>query len=195
MLGALNVSFHRQMAIWSAVFGWQRRAIEHWRVVARLRPADPRVPASIAHLLVAIGDREQAAQQLEHALTLDARAAATWFNLGYVQQELDRHEQAVASFSQAITLDEKLDRALYGKALSLIKLGRVDEAIPLLKRNTELQPMSPFGWYQLAHAYCRTGQPERAARVIQRLSTFEPQVARQLERETGLQGKAPQTPA
>jgi hypothetical protein len=46
--------------------------------------------------------------------------------------------------------------------------------------------MSPFGFYQLAHVYHRLQQPERVARTIKRLSGFEPQVARQLERETGV---------
>ena len=58
--------------------------------------------------------------------------------------------------------------------------------MPALQRNTELQPMSPFGWYQLAHAYVRLGDADRARRIIRRLAQFEPQVARQLERETGL---------
>jgi tetratricopeptide (TPR) repeat protein len=111
---------------------------------------------------------------------------AVWFNLGFLQQDTGDHFSAIANFDRALALDEKLDRAWYGKALSLIKTGRVEEAVPLLKRNTELQPMSPFGWYQLAHAYHRLGQSERAAKVIRKLSEFEPQVARQLERETGL---------
>ncbi len=85
-----------------------------------------------------------------------------------------------------VELDEKNDRAFYGKAISLIKLERVDEAIPLLKKNIELQPLSPFRHYQLAHVYLRKGERGEAERMIRQVSRFEPQVAKQLEKETGI---------
>jgi tetratricopeptide (TPR) repeat protein len=85
-----------------------------------------------------------------------------------------------------VALDPKLDRAWYGLGLSLIRQGRLDEAIDALKRNTELQPMSPFGWYQLARVHANRSEPEKARKIIAHLQRFEPQVAAQLQRETGL---------
>jgi tetratricopeptide (TPR) repeat protein len=183
---ALAAWFHRRMATLATLFGRNAIALAHWRAVRRLRPRDALAAATVGHLLAAQGQRDAAIAALEESLALDAKLAAVWFNLGFLQQEREDHAPALASFDRALALDPKLDRAWYGKALSLIKLGRVDEAIPVLQRNTELQPMSPFGWYQLAHAYVRLGDPERARSVIRRLAQFEPQVARQLERETGL---------
>ena len=60
------------------------------------------------------------------------------------------------------------------------------EALVALKRNTTLQPMSPFGWYQMARVHVDLQQPEEAKAVIRHLKEFEPKVAAQLERETGL---------
>jgi predicted Zn-dependent protease len=54
------------------------------------------------------------------------------------------------------------------------------------KRNTELQSMSPFAWYQMARVHMELGQPDEALSVMQHLRGFEPKVAAQLERETGL---------
>jgi predicted Zn-dependent protease len=68
----------------------------------------------------------------------------------------------------------------------LIRLQRHEEAIAALKRNTELQPMSPYGWYQLARVHVDRSQPEEAVKIIRHLKNFEPKVAAQLERETGL---------
>ena len=56
----------------------------------------------------------------------------------------------------------KLDRAWYGLGLVLIRLQRYDEAVVALKRNTELQPMSPYGWYQLARVHVDRHEPEEA---------------------------------
>jgi predicted Zn-dependent protease len=65
-------------------------------------------------------------------------------------------------------------------------LKRRDEAVAPLERNTRLQPMSPYGWYQLARVQFDRGKPDNAQRIIDHLATFEPKVAAQLARETGL---------
>ena len=46
--------------------------------------------------------------------------------------------------------------------------------------------MSPFGWYQLARVHLDLKQADEALAVIRYLKGFEPKVANQLERETGL---------
>jgi hypothetical protein len=51
--------------------------------------------------------------------------------------------------------------------------------------------MSPYGFYQLAHVYHRLERPDDVERTIRRLQGFEPQVARQLERETGVTVERP----
>jgi predicted Zn-dependent protease len=90
------------------------------------------------------------------------------------------------AFDRALAVDPKIDRAWYGKAISLITLGRKAEAVEPLRRNTALQPMSPFGWYQLARLKHELGDDREATRIIRNLSRFEPKFAARLERETGL---------
>ena len=80
-----------------------------------------------------------------------------------------------------------MDRAWYGLGLVLVRQGRLEEALAALKRNTQLQPMSPFGWYQIARVHVDLKQTEEARAVIRHLKGFEPKVAAQLERETGIQ--------
>ena len=83
-------------------------------------------------------------------------------------------------------LDPKLDRAWYGLGLVLIRLQRFDEAVVALKRNTELQPMSPLWLVPAGARALRPPQPDEAQKIIRHLKGFEPKVAAQLERETGL---------
>jgi tetratricopeptide (TPR) repeat protein len=183
---ALAVWYQKQIAIVSLLFKKTEIAISAWERVLEIRPGDTEALSALAHLHAEQGRKAQAVTILEQLVKQAPDLAFNWFNLGFLQQEAHQHEAALESFDRAMALDEKLDRAFYGKALSLIKLGRVDEAVPLLKKNTELQPMSPFGWYQLAHAYHRLGEKDRVAKVIRRLSEFEPKVALQLEQETGV---------
>jgi tetratricopeptide (TPR) repeat protein len=152
----------------------------------RQRPNDRYGLASRAHALAQLGRRDEAMADYA-ALTQRSDAnAADWFNHGFVLEEAGRIDEALRCFERATSLDAKLDRAWYGLGLCLIRLGRLDEALVALKRNTELQPMSPYGWYQLARVHIDMQRPDEARKVIRHLKGFEPKVAAQLERETGL---------
>jgi tetratricopeptide (TPR) repeat protein len=101
-------------------------------------------------------------------------------------EAVERWDEALAAFTRATELSPTLDRAWYGQGLVLIRLQRYDEAVKALERNTELQPMSPHGWYQLARVHVDRHEPDKAVKIIRHLKGFEPKVAAQLERETGL---------
>ncbi len=150
-------------------------------------PNDAYALASRSHTRAQMG---HAADALDDALALvrvnPNAGAADWFNAGFLLDQHGRDAEAEGAFRRAVAIDPKLDRAWYGLGLVLIRLGRCSEAVAALKRNTELQPMSPYGWYQLARMHAQQHQPDQARRIIAHLKGFEPSVAAQLERETGL---------
>jgi tetratricopeptide (TPR) repeat protein len=142
--------------------------------------------ASRAHLHAQAGRHLAALEDYEVLLRQHPDDARNWFNKGYVLELLGRWSEALAAFERATDLRPDLDRAWYGRGLVLIRLQRFDEAIAALRRNTELQPLSPYGWYQLARAHVDIRQIQEALKIIRHLKGFEPKVAAQLERETGL---------
>lgn len=179
---------------------WQKAQVMGWlligqpgRALAALErmlqrwPGDAYALSSRAHVHAQAG-RQAAAIADAQALVAahPQRAAGDWFNLGFLLEAAGRLDEAEAAFRRAIELNDQLDRAWYGLGLVLIRQQRLDEAVAALERNTKLQPMSPFGWYQLARAQVDRGQPEQARKIIRHLKTFEPKVAAQLERETGI---------
>jgi tetratricopeptide (TPR) repeat protein len=150
-------------------------------------PLDPYLLASRSHLRAQRGARDEAIADSQALVAAHpTRSAADWFNLAFMLEEANRLDEAEPAFRRAVELNPKLDRAWYGLGLTLIRLQRYDEAAVALKRNTELQPMSPYGWYQLARVHMDRQQPEEARKIVARLKGFEPKVAAQLERETGL---------
>lgn len=154
--------------------------LSHW-------PQDAYLLASRAHLRAQRGATQGAIDDAQALVAAHPRrSAADWFNLAFLLEGASRLEEAEAAFRQALALDPKLDRGWYGLGLTLIRLHRFDEAVAALKRNTELQPMSPYGWYQLARVHMDRQEPEETKRIIRHLKGFEPKVAAQLERETGL---------
>lgn len=175
----------RAMAL--LVVGRQRAAESVFDALLARWPSDAYGLASRAHLRAHSGRTELAIADAERLVAVQPeRSAADWFNLAFLRDKLDQHEAAEAAFRRALALDAKLDRAWYGLGLTLIRQGRLDDAVAALRRNTELQPLSPFGWYQLARVHVNRREPEKARKIIEHLRGFEPKVAKQLERETGL---------
>jgi tetratricopeptide (TPR) repeat protein len=168
-------------------FGRNAAAEDVFTAMLARWPDDPYALSSRAHLRGQAGRRSQAiADQQRLVEAHPTLSAAHWFNLAFLLDEAERYDEAEPAFRRAVEMDPKLDRAWYGLGLVLIRLQRLDEAVAALERNTELQPMSPFGWYQLARVQVDREEPEAARKIIRHLKGFEPKVAEQLTRETGL---------
>jgi tetratricopeptide (TPR) repeat protein len=169
------------------VFGRRALALDCFDELLRLFPNDAHALASRAHVLAQLGRQEDALVDSRALVAAHPqRSAGDWFNLAFLLEATGRVDESETAFRRALDLDPKLDRAWYGLGLALIRQRRFDEAVAALKRNTELQPMSPYGWYQLARAQVDRQRPEEARKIIRHLKKFEPKVAAQLERETGL---------
>ncbi len=174
-------------AIALLVFGRQQAALDLFNSMLERWPRDAYALASRAHMLAQRGQLDAALADSQILTQLRADHASTWFNHGFMLELAGRWDEALFAFRRATELGPQLDRAWYGLGLVLIRLKRYDEALEALKRNTELQPMSPHGWYQLARVHMDRHDPEAAVKVIRHLKGFEPKVAAQLMRETGLQ--------
>jgi len=179
---------------------WFKVSAMGWLVVGRVKaaeaifelmlqrwPQDAYALASRSHVRAQLGRRDEAIADLQTLVAAQPeRSSAYWFNLAYLLEEAGRYAEAEPAFRRSLALDAKADRAWYGLGLVLIRLQRYDEAVAALKKNTELQPMSPYGWYQLARVRFDRQETEETRKIIRHLKGFEPKVAAQLERETGL---------
>lgn len=185
----MNLALRRQRLGVRVALALGRHDVALARLDALLErwPDDAHALASRGHLRAQRGQAALAIADLQRLVERHpTRAAADWFNLGFVL-DLARNDDAAAhAFRRAVELDARLDRAWYGLALVLIRQQRLDEAAVALERNTALQPMSPHGWYELARLHVQCARADHARGIIRRLMGFEPAVARQLMRETGL---------
>jgi tetratricopeptide (TPR) repeat protein len=168
------------------VVGLRAQAHDVFQEILAINPADPLALNSLGYQELINQRFIQALGYFERALLQTPNNANAHFNVGFVCEELGRTQQAELAFNAALQIDEKLDRAWYGLGLALVRQQRFEESLAAFKRNTELQSMSPFAWYQMARVHMELGQPEEALAVMRHLKGFEPKVAAQLERETGL---------
>jgi tetratricopeptide (TPR) repeat protein len=168
------------------VVGLRTQAHDVFQEILAINPADPLALNSLGYQELSNQRFIQALGYFERALVQTPNNANAHFNVGFVCEELGRTQQAELAFNAALQIDEKLDRAWYGLGLALVRQQRFEESLAAFKRNTELQSMSPFAWYQMARVHMELGQPQEALAVMRHLKGFEPKVAAQLERETGL---------
>lgn len=153
-------------------------------------PDDVQVLNSLAYDALQNQQAAPAFGYYARVLALQPQTSNAHFNHAFIAEQLGQLEVAEQGFRAALQIEEKMDRAWYGLGLVLVRQGRLGEALEALQRNTKLQPMSPFGWYQLARVHVDLQQTDEARAVIRHLKGFEPKVAAQLERETGLSGLA-----
>ena len=174
-----------KLAAWARVFGASGFAERRLESLRAEFPDDADVLAALGFMYAQQDRRREALALFDRAAASRPGNAELQFNRGFLLQQLSNHDAAVEAFKRTLAIHADHDRALYGLGLSLIALRRLDEAVPPLERNTRLQPMSPYGWYQLARVHMDRKQPEEARRIIAHLKGFEPKVAAQLEREIG----------
>lgn len=192
MIDRLRYAFWVELAKWCQGIRQSDAALRFYGHALTVKPDDPQVIASMAFEYAQMGRNREALATFERVVALRPDWDEAHFNRGFLLQQLNNHEAALDAFDQALIHNPDHDRALYGKGLSLISTKRPDEAVAPLQRNTKLQPMSPYGWYQLARVQFDRGKPDKAQGIIDHLATFEPKVAAQLARETGL--RAPPRP-
>jgi predicted Zn-dependent protease len=189
--GRWRYRWHRLRAQLCLVCGQHDAALRRFDTMLADAPHDRYALASRAHLLAQSGDRTAAVQTLRSLTAEHPGDVAGWFNLAFLLQSMEHDGEAESAFLRALDLDDALDRAWYGLALLYIRARRFDDAARALQYNTGLQPMSPFGWYQLARVELDRQRPAEALKIMGHLKGFEPRVAAQLERETGLHAKLP----
>jgi tetratricopeptide (TPR) repeat protein len=170
------------------VFGLRSQAHAVFQGILDIHPQDVLALNSLGYNELNNRHLVQALGYFERVLTLtpnNANANAH-FNVGFVCEELGRSQEAELAFRNALEVNEKMDRAWYGLGLVLVRQRRLEESLAAFKRNTELQSMSPYAWYQMARVHMALHQPDKALEVMRHLKGFEPKVAAQLQRETGL---------
>ncbi|MFO1284004.1 MAG: tetratricopeptide repeat protein [Burkholderiales bacterium] len=185
-MGRLERWYWWQVAAWSLVFGLKEPAMRCYERILAADPDDRRAIAAIGFQLSQSGRWREALARFDRVAVLAPDDPEVQFNRGFLLQSLNDHTAAIEAFDRVLAAVPDHDRALYGKALSLIALRRLDDAVAPLERNTKLQPMSPYGWYQLGRVQFDRGKPEKTQAIIDHLGKFEPKVAAQLARETGL---------
>jgi tetratricopeptide (TPR) repeat protein len=103
------------------------RAADSFAKAIELDPRTGSAHYSLGNVCFQLGDIERAAASFRKAVELDPRDAPSWNNLGKCLLELRRPDDSIAAYDRALALDGGYAMAHYGRAISLLTAGRLQE--------------------------------------------------------------------
>jgi len=164
---ALAAIFVVVLAVGSIVrnTAWQDPAIL-WADTVSKSPSSYRARNNLGRVLVAQGEREQAARQFNEAIRLNPQYPEPHNNLGTLHAQAGRFELAHAHFATAIKLNPRYAQAYNNLGVALFSQGFAREAAQQMAVAVRLAPRYAKAHLNLATALARLGQPQAACRHL-----------------------------
>ncbi|MEE9142652.1 MAG: tetratricopeptide repeat protein [Gammaproteobacteria bacterium] len=125
----------------------------------------------------AIGEKElkdKAVPAIERALELNDQLPEAHVQRAKYSWQSGDHETAEREFEIVLSLTPNNARALKEFGIYLRVQGRVLEAVPILERARELDPLSTEILFQLGKVLMHTGRPEQALPLHERIREIDP---------------------
>jgi tetratricopeptide (TPR) repeat protein len=162
--------------------GQLEEALAHFGICDELQPNHAPTLYMRSVFLHDLGRFEQAVTEGLRAHALDPSDADTCNAVGAAFQGFRRHGEALQWFDRALGLRPDFDEALYGKAVSLGQMWRVDEALAIHDRlQAALTPGGTITELKLADLLISLGRLEAALACLDRCVERQPDHAPTLQ--------------
>ena len=162
---------HGMLALVTLIYAWNWPAAENEFLRAlELDPANARVRAYYAWLLVALGREERAVAEAGRAQQSESLSAEVHCVAGLVLYLARRNELAVAAELRAIELDPNFTWAYLTMGRALLAQGRLGDALPRLERARMLEPTLPEALAALGGAQAVAGKKSAAQASLEELA-------------------------
>lgn len=116
---------------------------------------------------MAIGQRDDAIEDLSRAVAFDADNSELYVVRGYAYLLNGNTASAIKDFARAIELDPKSSAGYEGRGLANGIAEAFDDAYADLNRAIELNPRSPVAFAFRAYVYKQNGQPDIGAKDVE----------------------------
>ena len=173
---------HENMGAIMLAQGRHREAEEHFRHAATLHPDRATSRNALGVALANQGRAREAEAEFQEAARLSPRLVDAPANLGVLYTRAGRFEEAMVQLRRALALDggraglrAGLGRALRGRAIELVREGRLGEAERLWKEAAPLAGDDPDLLRGLGQALVEQGKGVEAIPILERAVTLAPQ--------------------
>jgi putative PEP-CTERM system TPR-repeat lipoprotein len=144
-------------------------ALEHYRQVEKMKAGSDEVLYQKGNVLYAMGRKKEAIEEYQKVLRLSPNHALALNNLAYLHAEENKDKPlALVYASRAFMLAPQNDNVRDTLGYVLLKNGKVDQGLVMLKKASEGSPKNPSIQYHLALAYKERGDSARAVEHLQK---------------------------
>ncbi|GMR22545.1 MAG: tetratricopeptide repeat protein [Acidobacteriota bacterium] len=147
------------------------RVLEEYRDVQKLNADWPEAHMNLGVVDAQLGELERAEQDYRTALAIDPEFARAYVNLADLYRVMGQNDRSEEILRQAPDDGASVHHAL---GLTLVRLGRNEEALEELRVASELSPDEPRYAYVYGVALQSTGDVENSVRVLQKASERHP---------------------
>jgi adenylate cyclase len=123
------------------------------------------------------GDVEKAKEMVDRAVALNPNSSLAWEQRGWTYEYSGKSEEAIESFERSIRLSP-LDPLLFstytGISLSLISLGRFEEALASARKALRINTNFSSTWRCVVAALSNLGRDEEARQAAARVLELDP---------------------
>lgn len=152
-------------------------AVTHFRRALELDPRQYAIRFELITAYRALGDRAQAASQLEFLWESRPSDARVFYVSGLLAADRDDLEAAIKDFDQALRRDPSLHAASQDLGVAYVKLKRWPEAVDIFANLTRRQQNSVEAAYLHALALFNAGRTDDAEREVRRVLRINAGVA------------------
>jgi len=154
--------------------GRYAEALDVYKRLSRMRPADVPTLVNLASAASHIGDHRTAREALEKATRMDPNSAPALVNMGNLLLRQGLREQAHVWFERALAADPYNYIPRFSLGLARLNQGLVQEGIKLVTDAVHLQPDLVQGYDLLAKAYSQIGKADLASYYAELRQLFSP---------------------
>jgi Flp pilus assembly protein TadD len=173
---------HENMGMIMLAQSRHHEAEEHFRRAATLHPDRAASRNALGVALANQGRDREAEAEFQEAARLSPRLVDAPANLGVLYTRRGRFGEAIVPLRRALALDggqaglrAELGRALRGRAIELVREGRLGEAAPLWQEAAPLAGDDPDLLRSLGQALVEQGKGVEAIPILERAVTLAPQ--------------------
>lgn len=152
-------------------------AERHFAQALRSSPGWPEVHVNLANLMRDLGRYQLSEKGYRYALTLDAKNAAAWRELGRLYFNLRKRDDAISCFRRAVDSDPSSETGWVRLLDALERTNRVEEALAALPDAKKRFKDSPGIALQEARLLRRAG---RAAEAVPAMQACEQRILKEL---------------
>ncbi len=178
---------YTELGIIAAERGNMAEAEAYFKDALQLDPGYAPAHYNLGNILAKQGAYKKAAEAFKEALKNDPEFLAAYENLGKSYFQSGRIGEALRAFDNALRLRPDFAGAWVGKGLVLHTLSRYAEAIDAYQKAIAQQPMLASAHYNLACAYAKKGDTDRARFALRRAIALHPDYERKALADTDLQ--------